>query len=145
MPVRKANAEWRGNLKEGSGKISTETGVLKNISYNFVSRFEQGDQTNPEELVGAAHSSCFSMFLSGALATAGFKVNSVRTEDRVHIEKQEKGFTITKIEVFTEGDVEGITEEKFKEYAENAKTGCPVSRALTGTSFVLNAKLKVVV
>jgi len=143
MPIRKANAVWNGTLKEGTGKLSTESGALKNVTYNFVSRFEQGNETNPEELVGAAHSGCYSMFLAGALTTAGFKVNSIRTEDKVHIDKQEKGWTITKIEMFTEGDVEGIDEEKFKEYAENAKSGCPVSRALTGTSFVLNAKLKV--
>lgn len=142
MPVRKANAEWNGGLRDGKGTISTETGTLKNTAYNFVSRFEQGNETNPEELIGAAHAGCFSMALSGALAGAGFKVNSVKTEDRVHIEKQEKGFTITKIEVFTEGDIEGIDEVKFKEFAENAKAGCPVSRALTGTTFVLNAKLK---
>lgn len=142
MPVRKGNAEWNGNLREGSGKLSTETGTLSNVKYNFVSRFEQGDETNPEELIGAAHAGCFSMALSGALSNAGFKVNSVKTEDRVHIEKLEKGFTITKIEMFTEGDIEGIDEEKFREFAENAKAGCPVSRALTGTTFVLNAKLK---
>jgi lipoyl-dependent peroxiredoxin len=142
MPIRKANAEWSGTLKEGTGKLSTETNVLNNTTYNFVSRFEQGNETNPEELIGAAHSGCFSMALSGALTTAGFKVNTIKTEDRVHIEKKDQGFTITKIEVFTEGDVEGIDEEKFKEFAENAKNGCPVSRALTGTSFVLSSKLK---
>jgi lipoyl-dependent peroxiredoxin len=142
MPVRKANAEWNGTLKEGTGKLTTETGVLKETKYNFVSRFEQGDQTNPEELIAAAHAGCFSMALSGALTQGGFKVNSIRTEDKVHIEKQEKGFTITKIEIFTEGDVEGIDDQKFQEYAENAKSGCPVSRALTGTSFVISAKLK---
>jgi lipoyl-dependent peroxiredoxin len=142
MPVRKGNAEWNGTLREGTGKLSTETGVLNNVKYNFVSRFEQGDQTNPEELIGAAHAGCFSMALSGALTQGGFKVNTIRTEDKVHIEKQESGFTITKIEISTEGDVEGIDEEKFKEYAENAKKGCPVSRALTGTSFVITAKLK---
>lgn len=142
MPVRKANAEWNGSLKEGSGKVSTETGVLKDVKYNFVSRFEQGDQTNPEELVGAAHTACFSMALAGAIANDGFKVNAIKTEDKVYIEKKDEGFTITKIEIFTEGNVEGIDEQKFKNYAENAKKGCPVSRALAGTSFVLNAKLK---
>lgn len=142
MPVRKGNAEWKGDLKDGSGKLSTESGALNNITYNFISRFEQGNETNPEELIGAAHAGCFSMALSGALSKAGFKVNSVKTEDRVHIEKLEQGFTITKIEMSTVGDVEGIDEEKFKEFAQNAKAGCPVSRALTGTTFVLDAKLK---
>lgn len=141
MPIRKANAEWNGDLTGGKGIISTETGTLKDTSYNFVSRFEQGNNTNPEELIAAAHSACFSMALSGALSKGGFKVNSVKTEDKVHIEKKEEGFTITKIEVDTVGNVEGIDEEKFKEFAENAKKGCPVSRALTGVEFVLNAKL----
>ena len=141
MPVRKGSAEWNGNLKEGQGKVSTEASVLKNVAYNFVSRFEQGNQTNPEELVAAAHTACYSMFLAGALSGAGFKVNSIKTEDKVHIEKLEAGFTITKIEINTVGNVEGINEEEFKKYAENAKTGCPVSRALAGTSFVLTASL----
>ena len=141
MPVRKANAEWRGDLIKGSGNISSESGVLKNVNYNFISRFEQGKETNPEELLGAAHSACYSMALSNALSKAGFKVNFVRTEDKVHIEKLEAGFTIKKIEINTEGNIEGIDETAFKTQAEDAKKNCPVSRALTGVEFVLNAKL----
>lgn len=141
MPVRKANAEWRGDLLKGSGNISSESGVLKDVPYNFVSRFEQGKETNPEELVGAAHSACFSMALSNILSKAGFKVNSIKTQDNVHIEKLEAGFTITKIEINTEGNVEGIDEAAFKTQAEDAKKNCPVSRALTGVEFVLNTKL----
>jgi lipoyl-dependent peroxiredoxin len=141
MPVRKGSAEWNGGLKNGQGKVGTETGVLKDVKYNFVSRFEQGDQTNPEELVGAAHSACYSMFLAAVLDGAGFKVNSVKTEDKVYIDKLEAGWTITKIEINTVGNVDGISLEEFKKHAENAKAGCPVSRALTGTSFVLNASL----
>ena len=75
MPVRKANAEWRGDLRKGSGNISTESGVLKNVAYNFVSRFESGNETNPEELIGAAHAACYSMALSNILSGAGFTVN----------------------------------------------------------------------
>jgi lipoyl-dependent peroxiredoxin len=141
MPVRKGNAEWRGDLIKGNGNISSESGVLKNVAYNFVSRFESGNETNPEELLGAAHSACFSMALSNNLSKAGFKVNSVKTEDKVHIEKLEAGFTITKIEVNTVGNVEGIDEGEFKKQAEEAKKGCPVSRALTGVEFILNATL----
>lgn len=141
MPIRKGNAEWRGDLIKGSGNISSESGVLKDVAYNFVSRFEQGNETNPEELLGAAHSACFSMALSNNLSKAGFKVNSVKTEDKVHIEKLEAGFTITKIEVNTVGNVEGIDEGEFKKQAEEAKKGCPVSRALTGVEFILNAAL----
>ena len=142
MPVRTANAEWRGNLREGSGNISTESGVLKNVAYNFVSRFESGNETNPEELVGAAHSACFSMALANGLSGDGFKVNSIKTEDKVHIEKVDGAFKITKIEIHTVGDVEGIDAEKFQKYAGDAKAGCPVSKALTGTDIILNAKLK---
>ncbi len=141
MPVRKGNAEWRGDLIKGSGNISSESGVLKNVAYNFISRFESGNETNPEELLGAAHAACFSMALSNNLSKAGFKVNSVKTEDKVHIEKLESGFTITKIEVETQGNVEGIDEAGFKSQAEEAKKGCPVSRALGGVEFILNAKL----
>lgn len=142
MPVRTANAEWKGNFKEGGGTISTETKTLSNVAYDSASRFEDGKKTNPEELVGAAHSACYSMALALALSKDGFKVNSVQTEDRVHIEKVEDGFKITKIEINTVGDVEKIDEKKFKDFAEKTKKGCPVSRALTGTELVLNAKLK---
>ena len=141
MPVRTANAEWQGNLKEGKGTISTETGTLKDVAYNFVSRFEQGDQTNPEELLGAAHAACFSMALANSLSGEGFKVNSIKTEDKVNIARVETGFKITKIEISTIGDVDNIEENKFQEFAEKTKTGCPVSQALTGTEFVLTAKL----
>lgn len=143
MPVRKGSAEWKGTLKEGTGSLSTETGVLSNVAYDFTSRFEQGSKTNPEEILGAAHAACFSMALANDLSTAGFKVNSVKTEDKVHIEKLESGFTITKIEVNTIGDVEGIDEAKFKEHAAKIKLGCPVSKALTGgPEMILNATLK---
>ena len=142
MPVRTANAEWSGNLKDGKGTISTETGTLKNVAYNAVSRFEQGDLTNPEELLGAAHSGCFSMALANSLSKEGFKVNSIKTEDKVSIARVENGFKITKIEVSTVGDVDGIDEKEFNEFAEKAKIGCPVSQALTGTEIVLTAQLK---
>ncbi len=142
MPVRKGSAEWQGNLKEGKGTISTETGVLNNTAYNFASRFESGSTTNPEELIGAAHSACFSMAFANILATAGFKVNSIKTEDKVHIDKKEDGFKITKIEMSCEGDVEGINDEDFQKYADQAKKGCPVSKALTAVEIVLDAKLK---
>jgi len=142
MPVRKANAEWKGNLKEGNGTISSESGVLKNTSYNFISRFDKGNVTNPEELIGAAHSACFSMALANSLAGAGFTVNSVKTDAKVFIEKLESGFAITKIELDTVGDIAGIDEKTFLEHAEKTKVGCIVSRALTGPMLFLNAKLK---
>ena len=142
MPIRTANAVWRGNLKEGSGNINSESGVLKNIAYNFVSRFETGNETNPEELLGAAHSSCYSMALAGALSGAGFKVNSIYTEDRVHIEKLESGYTITKIEVNSTADVEGIDNATFQNHANETKVRCPIAKALNVKEIVLTAKLK---
>jgi osmotically inducible protein OsmC len=142
MPIRRANAEWKGDLKGGKGVISTETKVLSNTSYDFSSRFETGSTTNPEELIGAAHSGCFSMALANGISKDGFKVNSIKTDAKVHLEKTDAGFTITKIELDTVGDVEGIDNEKFVNYAEQAKAGCPVSRALTGPMIMLNAKLK---
>jgi len=142
MPIRKANAEWRGDLRKGSGNISTESGVLKNVAYNFVSRFETGKETNPEELVGAAHAACYSMALSNILAGAGFTVNSVKTEDKVHIEKLESGFTITKIEVHCDANIAGIDEATFKKHAEDAKKNCPVSKALAAVDMVLTTNLK---
>ena len=142
MPIRKANAVWRGNLKEGSGSINTESGTLKNTAYNFVSRFETGNETNPEELLGAAHSSCYSMALAGALSGAGFKVNSIFTEDKVYIEKLESGFTITKIEVNSTADVEGIDNATFQKHANETKVRCPIAKALNVKEIVLTAKLK---
>jgi osmotically inducible protein OsmC len=142
MPIRKANATWKGNLKEGNGFINTESGTLTNTAYNFVSRFENGIQTNPEELLGAAHSACYSMALAGALSGAGFKVNSIYTEDKVYIEKLEAGFTVTKIELSTLADVPGIENEAFQKFASDTKAGCPIARALNVKEIVLTAKLK---
>jgi lipoyl-dependent peroxiredoxin len=142
MPIRKANAEWKGDLKSGKGSLNTETKLLNNTPYDAGSRFETGLTTNPEELIGAAHSGCFSMALANSLAKEGFKVNSITTNASVYIEKGESGFTITKIELDTVGDVEGIDAAAFTKHAEQTKTGCPVSRALTGPMIILNAKLK---
>jgi len=142
MPIRKANAMWKGNLKEGKGSINTESGTLKNTAYNFVSRFETGNETNPEELLGAAHAACYSMALAGALSSAGFKVNSIVTEDKVHIEKLESGFTVTKIEVNTKADVEGIDDATFQKQVNETKAGCPIAKALNVKEIILTAELK---
>lgn len=141
MAVRKGSAEWNGDLKSGKGKLSSETGVLNNISYDAASRFETGSTTNPEELLGAAHSACYSMALANTLAKEGFKVNSIKTADDVHLNKTDAGFTITKIVIQTEGSVEGIDEATFKKHAEATKSGCPVSRALQAVEMELNVKL----
>jgi osmotically inducible protein OsmC len=142
MPIRSANAEWHGDLKSGKGSLNTETKTLNNVPYDAGSRFESGSTTNPEEIIGAAHAGCYSMALANSLSKEGFKVNSIKTDARVHIEKLEQGFTITKIELDTVGDVEGIDAAGFSKFAEQTKTGCPVSRALTGPMIILTAKLK---
>ncbi|MDP4116132.1 MAG: OsmC family protein [Bacteroidota bacterium] len=141
MPIRKANAQWNGDLLKGNGTISTETGVLNNTQFNFSSRFEEGKGTNPEELIGAAHAGCYSMALSAGLSGGGFKVNWVKTSDTVHIDKVDGGFAITAIDINCEANVEGISKEDFLKAAEDTKAGCPVSKALTGVKFNLNAKL----
>ena len=142
MPIRKASAQWMGDLKSGKGSLNTETKLLNNTGYDFGSRFETGSNTNPEELIGAAHAGCYSMALANSLSKEGFKVNSINTEAKVYLEKLEDGFTITKIELDSVGDVEGIDSATFAKHAEQTKSGCPVSKALTGPMIVLNASLK---
>jgi lipoyl-dependent peroxiredoxin len=142
MPIKKANAEWNGNLAEGKGVVSVESGLFTNSNYTAAKRFGDEKGTNPEELVGAAHAACYSMALSHGLASNGFKPVSVKTEDKVHLEKVGDGFSITKIEVNVEADVPGIDNATFQKFAEDTKKGCPVSKALTGVEFILNAKLK---
>ena len=142
MPKRKGSARWEGGLKTGKGSVSTETGVLKEIPYNFPSRFEEGDQTNPEELIGAAHAACFSMALSGDLEEAGYDPQSIETENTVTLSLEGGEIAISKIEISTVASVPGIDDEEFQKIAEGAKGGCPVSKALTGVEFVLNASLK---
>lgn len=141
MPVRKANAEWEGTLKDGNGRLRTETGAVDG-RYSFSSRFEEGTGTNPEELIGAAHAGCFSMAFSGALVKSGYTPRNIRTEDKVYVEKIGDGFTITKIEMSTEADVPDIDEETFLRIADDAKNNCPVSRALKGVDITLNARLR---
>jgi len=142
MPIRTANATWNGDLKKGQGFVSAESGLFNDAAYNFAQRFEDAKGTNPEELLGAAHAACFSMALSGGLSGAGFTVKSIKTTDKVHVDKVGDGFTITKIEVSCEAIVDGIDEKKFQEIAEGTRKGCPVSRALTGVEFILKASLK---
>lgn len=139
--IRKAHAEWKGNLTEGKGTVGVESGLFDGAGYSFTSRFENGTGTNPEELIGAAHAGCFSMAFSLMLDEAGFTPDSVKTEADVSIEKQDGGFAITGILLKTEGKVPKIDEGKFKEIAEQAKTGCPVSQALKAVPISLEAKL----
>ena len=141
MPVRKADAVWEGDLKGGKGTMRLPSGAYEG-AYSFVSRFESGQGTNPEELIAAAHAGCFSMALSHGLAQAGFTPKRVATTASVHLEKGEQGFSITLIELNTKANVPGIDQAKFQEQAETAKKNCPVSKLLTGAKITLDAKLE---
>ena len=141
MPVRTAEAEWKGDLPKGSGRMKTETGSFDG-TYSAGSRFEEAKGTNPEELIAAAHAGCFSMAFSGQLSKAGHPPVSVRTTAKVHIEKGEAGFSITKIELQCSAKVPGIDEATFRDKAEAAKTGCPVSKALASVPITLDARLE---
>ncbi len=140
MPIRKANAVWDGDLMKGKGRMALGSGAFEG-KYSVGSRFESDPGTNPEELIGAAHAGCFSMAFAAGLSKAGFTPKSIKTEAKVHIDKVGDGWTITKIELNTVADIPGIDEADFKKYAEEAKSGCPVSRALAGTEILLTAKL----
>ena len=137
MVQRTSSAQWSGTLKDGAGTMTLGSGAYTG-PYTFASRFESGPGTNPEELVGAAHAGCYSMFLSALLTKAGFKPASIRTKATVHVGE---GPTINLIELVTEAQVPGLTADKFAEHAEAAKKGCPVSKALAGPEIRLNAKL----
>ena len=140
MPIRSAQAEWKGNLLHGQGTMRLGSGAFEG-AYSFTTRFEEGTGTNPEELIAAAHAGCFSMALSAILGEAGFEPKSVRTTAEVSIEKVEGGFAITKSELRTEADVPSIDESTFQEKANAAKSGCPVSKVLAGANITLEAKL----
>ncbi len=141
MKVRKASAAWEGNLTEGRGKMKLGSGAFEG-KYSFASRFEDGDGTNPEELIGAAHAGCFSMALSGLLAEQGFTAKRIYTTANVSLVKSGDGFKIDKIELNTEADIPGIDESKFKDLAGKAKDNCPVSMAMAGVEIHLQARLK---
>ena len=139
MPVRIAEAEWKGNLLEGQGHM--KIGASYDGPYTFKSRMESGAGTNPEELIAAAHAGCFSMALSAGIAKAGFSPKRVHTKAAVHFDKVGDAFAITSIDLTTEAEIPGIDNAKFQELAENAKKGCPVSKALAGTRINLQAGL----
>lgn len=141
MIVRKGNAVWEGNLKDGKGTVGVQSGIFEGQQYSFGSRFENGKGTNPEELIGAAHAGCFSMAFANILDQAGHAPKSVKTTANVKLEKGDAGFKITGVELDTEADVPGISEKDFMECAEKAKAGCPVSQALGAINITLKAKL----
>ena len=142
MPTRKAEAEWKGNLAEGSGRLKVESGAF-DVPYSFKSRFEEGQSaTNPEELIGAAHAGCFTMALTAQLSRQRITPTRIHTEAKVHLEKVGESFAITQIELQTEAEVPGLDDATFQKYALDAKQNCPVSKALAGTEIQLTAKLK---
>jgi lipoyl-dependent peroxiredoxin len=131
MTARKGTAEWKGDLKGGSGEVTVGDGVFQG-QYSFASRFEEGEGTNPEELIGAAHAACYAMALSAALAEAGTPVDSVKAEADVSLRFVDGAPTIAKIDLSVVGSVPGIDDAAFQETAKAAKEACPVSRALAG-------------
>ena len=137
---RKASAEWKGSLKEGKGSISTESGVLDKTQYSFGTRFESGIGTNPEELVAAAHAACFSMQLSALLGKAGLVADQIATTAVVTFENLEQGWTVTESHLEVSASIPGTTAESFAKLAEDAKTGCLMSRLLK-TTVTMDAKL----
>lgn len=140
MIKRTASAVWQGNLKDGSGSMELGSGAFKG-SYSFTSRFEDGQGTNPEELIGAAHAGCFSMALSGDLSKAGYTVEEIKTEAIVSMEKGEAGFAITSIKLVTKARVKDIEMAEFAKFASGAKQNCPVSKALQAVEVYLEAHL----
>jgi osmotically inducible protein OsmC len=140
MPARTASAIWTGDLKSGKGTMKLGSGAFEG-AFSFQSRFEEGTGTNPEELAGAAHAGCFSMALSNELSKAGFVPTRVATTAKVHLEKTEGGFAITRIDLECEATVPGIDNAKFQEIVAAAKKGCPISKLFTGAQINLDAKL----
>lgn len=140
MPTRSSSARWHGNLARGSGTMSLGSGAFEG-AYSAASRFENGDGTNPEELIAAAHAGCFSMALALTLSQAGHEPDSVQTTAEVHLDKDGEGFSITRSDLTTEVKVEGLDDSEFQKYAEEAEKGCPVSRALGAIEIGLSAKL----
>ncbi|MBL0891933.1 MAG: OsmC family protein [Gemmatimonadaceae bacterium] len=131
--IRTGSAVWNGTIKDGSGSLTTPSGVLSGTPYSFKMRFEDEtgrSGTNPEELIAAAHAGCFSMALSGQLTRAGFTPESLATSAAVTLEQKDGGFAITKVHLTLEAKVPGITEAQFQELAGAAKAGCPVSKVL---------------
>ncbi|MGM0561459.1 MAG: OsmC family protein [Pseudomonadota bacterium] len=130
MKSRNASAVWNGNLKDGKGRISSDSGVLDDNPYSFATRFEDGKGTNPEELIAAAHAGCYSMALSNELDGDGMSPESVETRAAVTLDQVEGGFAITKIHLDVKAKVPGASQANFDAAAERAKSGCPVSKLM---------------
>lgn len=141
MPTRDGHAKWEGSIEGGSGTLNTADGAL-DAQYSFSSRFEDGEGTNPEAVIAAAHASCYSMALSLFLGENDLEPNSIETTAKVNLkETSDGGFEIDKITLETEADVPGVEDDKFQEIANTAKDECLVSKALAGPEITLKAKL----
>jgi osmotically inducible protein OsmC len=140
MAIRTSDAQWNGDLKSGNGTIKLGSGAWQG-QYSFSSRFEDGNGTNPEELVAAAHAGCYSMALANELSSAGFTADSVATKANVHLEKTAEGFGIPKIDLITVATVPGIDDATFQKIAEATKAACPISQLLKAAEITLDAKL----
>ena len=138
--TRNAHAQWKGDLKSGTGIISSGSGVLSNAQYSFKTRFEQGVGTNPEELLAAAHAGCFSMALSNLLQKEGLTADTIDTTCSITLDKHGEGFAITKSHLEVEASIPGATSESFERATQAAKMECPVSK-LFDTEITMNAKL----
>jgi len=128
--IKKSSARYQSLGKEGKGYVSTESGVLSDQPYGFNTRFEGKAGTNPEELIAAAHASCFTMALSFALESAGYKEGELETECAISLDKEGEGFKVSQSRLTLKASIEGISETEFSKIAEKAKTGCPISKLL---------------
>jgi len=137
---RHANAQWKGGLQDGTGTISTQSGVLEDTQYSFGTRFEEGRGTNPEELIGAAHAGCFAMALSMMLGEEGLTADDIQARADVRLDQDNSGFTISAIHLKVSATIPGADNETFQRAAENAKAGCPVSKLFNAT-ITVDAKL----
>lgn len=141
MIKKTGSANWKGSLKEGTGTVSTQTGVLDQANYGFKSRFEGGTNTNPEELIGAAHAACYSMALSMILGQHDLEASSIDTKATVSLEEVDGGFAITKIHLDVTASIPDATDAQFREATQAAKEGCPVSKVLAGADITMDAKM----
>lgn len=138
--IRKASAVWNGNLKDGKGTVTTESGALAQTPYSFRSRFETGTGTNPEELIAAGHAACFTMALDNQLTTAGLTPDKIATSAALTLEMVGKSWTVTKIHLDVTARVPGANNETFQKLAADAKANCPISRLLKA-EITMNAAL----
>ena len=141
MIKKHASAVWNGTIREGGGKVSTQSGVLDNVRYGFNKRFGDEPGTNPEELAGAAHASCFAMALSLQLEEAGMVAEELSVTSTISLDKDPDGFAIKKAHLALEAKIPDADEDKFQEAAAAAKAGCPISKLFAGTEITLEAKL----